>query len=79
MTDRINVIAYGAYDRHNYGDLLFAIVLKRYLEADGRFSVIVAATKKSNLSSYGALPTVPLKKALEATRQQPKTMLIVAG
>ncbi len=79
MTDRVNVIAYGAYDRHNYGDLLFAIVLKRYLEADGRFSVLVAATKKSDLSSYGALPTMPLKKALDATRQQPKTMLIVAG
>lgn len=79
MTDRVNVIAYGAYDRHNYGDLLFAIVLKRYLEADGRFSVLVAATKKSNLSSYGALPTIPLKKALDATRQQAKTMLIVAG
>lgn len=79
MTDRVNVIAYGAYDRHNYGDLLFAIVLKRYLEADGRFSVLVAATKKSDLSSYGALPTIPLKKALELTRDQPKTMLIVAG
>ena len=79
MTDRVNVIAYGAYDRHNYGDLLFAIVLKRYLEADGRFSVLIAATKNSDLSSYGALPTVPLKKALEATRQQSKTMLIVAG
>ncbi|QGZ32065.1 polysaccharide pyruvyl transferase family protein [Stutzerimonas stutzeri] len=79
MTDRVNVIAYGAYDRHNYGDLLFAIVLKRYLEADGRFNVLVAATKKSDLSSYGALPTIPLKKALEATRQQPKTMLVVAG
>lgn len=79
MTERVNVIAYGAYDRHNYGDLLFAIVLKRYLEASGRFFVLIAATKKSNLSGYGALPTISLKKALEQTSQQPKTMLIVAG
>ncbi|HAQ26949.1 MAG TPA: polysaccharide pyruvyl transferase family protein, partial [Pseudomonas sp.] len=79
MTDRASVIVYGAYDRHNYGDLLFAIILKRYLEANERFRVQVAATKKSNLSRYGALPTVPLKKALEATRSQPKTLLIVAG
>lgn len=79
MTDRVNVIAYGAYDRHNYGDLLFAIVLKRYLEASGRFSVFVAATKKSDLSTYGALPTISLKKALMLTREQPKTMLVVAG
>lgn len=79
MTERTQVIVYGAYDRHNYGDLLFAIILKRYLEADKRFSVLVAATKKSNLSSYGALPTMPLRHALAATRQQPKTMLIVAG
>lgn len=79
MTERSQVIVYGAYDRHNYGDLLFAIILKRYLEADKRFSVLVAATKKSNLSSYGALPTIPLRKALAATRQQRKTMLIVAG
>src|SRR5690606_3728704 len=79
MTDPANVIVYGAYDRHNYGDLLFAIILKRYLEADRRFSVLVAATKKSNLSKYGALPTIPLKKALAATRPQPNTLLIVAG
>lgn len=79
MTDPANVIVYGAYDRHNYGDLLFAIILKRYLEADRRFSVLVAATKKSNLSKYGALPTLPLKKALAATRPQPNTLLIVAG
>jgi len=77
--DKTNVIAYGAYDRHNYGDLLFAIVLKHYLEADGRFRVLIAATKQSDLSSYGALPTIALKKALEATRQQDKTLLIVAG
>lgn len=79
MTERTQVIVYGAYDRHNYGDLLFAIVLKRYLEADKRFSVLVAATKKSDLSSYGALPTMPLRQALKATKQQPRTMLIVAG
>ncbi len=79
MTERVKVIAYGAYDRHNYGDLLFAIVLKRYLEADGRFSVLIAATKTSDLSSYGALPTIPLKQALDETSDQPKTMLIVAG
>lgn len=79
MTDRVKVIAYGAYDRHNYGDLLFAIVLKRYLEADGRFSVLIAATKTSDLSEYGALPTIPLKQALDETSHQSKTMLIVAG
>lgn len=79
MTERTQVIVYGAYDRHNYGDLLFAIILKRYLEADKRFSVLVAGTRKSNLSSYGALPTIPLRHALAATRKQEKTMLIVAG
>ncbi|MCQ2028690.1 polysaccharide pyruvyl transferase family protein [Stutzerimonas zhaodongensis] len=79
MTEQVKVIAYGAYDRHNYGDLLFAIVLKRYLEANGRFSVLIAATKTSDLSQYGALPTIPLKQALDETSDQPKTMLIVAG
>ena len=79
MSDPAKVIVYGAYDRHNYGDLLFAIILKRYLEADNRFSVLVAATKSSNLSRYGALPTIPLKKALQATRDQSETLLIVAG
>lgn len=79
MAARIKVIAYGAYDRHNYGDLVFAIVAKRYLEADGRFSVLIAATKASDLSNYGALPTIPLKQALSETSDQPKTMLIVAG
>lgn len=73
------LIAYGAYDRHNYGDLLFAIVLKHYLEADGRFRVLIAGTKRSDLSEFGALPTISLKEALEATRDQPKVKLIVAG
>src|SRR5690606_23329700 len=72
MTERANVIVYGAYDRHNYGDLLFAIILNRYLEAKG-FNVLVAATKNSDLSRYGALPTIALKRALEASRTQPST------
>lgn len=76
---KIDVIAYGAYDRHNYGDLLFAIVLKHYLEADGRFRVLNAATKQSDLSSFGALPTMALKEALEITREHPNTLLVVAG
>ena len=76
---KMKVIAYGAYDRHNYGDLLFAIVLKHYLETDKRFRVLVAATKKSDLSRFGALPTMPLKEALRATQQQRNTMLVVAG
>ena len=75
----VKVIAYGAYDRHNYGDLLFAIVLKHHLEADGRFRVLVAATRKSDLSRFGALPTISLKEALKATRSQRNTMLVVAG
>lgn len=77
--NKVKVIAYGAYDRHNYGDLLFAIVLKHYLEANNGFHVLVAATKKSDLSSFGALPTISLKAALRATRQQRNTMLVVAG
>lgn len=79
MAARVKVIAYGAYDRHNYGDLVFAIVVKRYLEADGRFSVLIAATRTSDLSNYGALPTMPLKQALDETSDQSKTMLVVAG
>ena len=35
MSDPAKVIVYGAYDRHNYGDLLFAIAnLARHLKID---------------------------------------------
>lgn len=73
------VILYGAYDRHNYGDLLFALILERFFQEQGRYTPLIAATKRSDLSAYGALPTLALKEALARTRQQPRTLLIVAG
>lgn len=52
----INII--GAFDRNNYGDLLFPIVIREVLSKkgiEGNFNFF--ALKESDLSNVGALPT----------------------
>ncbi|MCY1276987.1 polysaccharide pyruvyl transferase CsaB [compost metagenome] len=74
-----SIIIYGAYDRHNYGDLLFPLILKHKIENEFKLKTIIASTSKSDLSNYGALPTIHLKEAIEKTKHQQKTKLIIAG
>jgi hypothetical protein len=51
----------GAYDRFNYGDLLFPIIAKNELTACvGSTDISIHALVGSDLSAYGALPTEPL-------------------
>lgn len=56
----INII--GAFDRNNYGDLLFPIIIKEVLLKKGiagNFNFF--ALKESDLSNVGALPTKRFK------------------
>lgn len=75
----MNIIIYGAFDRHNYGDLLFPIIVKKFVEAHSSISPIVAATKDSDLSEYGALKSVSLAKVLAKMSADEKAVIIVAG
>lgn len=73
-------VVYGAYDRHNYGDLLFALVVREYIVRIAGVEPIIASTKDSDLGSYGALKTIALSKALRFPMEKcVERRLIVAG
>ena len=65
-----------ASDRLNYGDLLFPIITKMILEKHTDSSFSNYALIKSNLSSFGALPTDGYKKLEEDNND---TSIIVVG
>ena len=73
-----NIILYGAFDRHNYGDLLFPIIMQRlFLKEFPEKKVVIAGLINTDLSIFGALPTVSIKDALKNTNKH--SALILAG
>jgi len=58
----------GAYDRFNYGDLLFPMITSRIIAK--RFpdvEVGVFALRQSDLSQYGAMPTRPIREMYDGS------------
>ncbi|GHE89435.1 polysaccharide pyruvyl transferase family protein [Thalassotalea profundi] len=73
-----DIILYGAFDRHNYGDLLFPLIMKRVIEQElPQKKVLVTGLINSDLSKYGALPTVSIRKALKYSKDN--ATIILAG
>lgn len=73
-------IIYGAFDRHNYGDLLFAVVLHSFIERNYGVQPIIASMKSSNMSIYGGLDTVPLGSVIKKDEFiDNSSIIIVAG
>jgi len=73
-----DVVLYGAFDRHNYGDLLFPLVMERMLSE--RFpdkKIVIAGLIDSDLTEFNALRTVGIKKALKQSKQD--VTIILAG
>lgn len=73
-----DVVLYGAFDRHNYGDLLFPLVMERMLSE--RFpdkKIVIAGLIDSDLTEFNALRTVGIKKALKQSKQD--VTVILAG
>lgn len=59
----IKVLIIGAFDRYNYGDLLFPLVIERQLNTYGLdFKFEYFGLVESDLSSVGGLPTKGLKE-----------------
>ena len=70
----------GAFDRFNYGDLLFPIIVKeeiRILRPD--IDIEVHALIQSDLSRYGALKTLSLKSLYKGNTLLPDDAVIFAG
>lgn len=70
----------GAFDRFNYGDLLFPIVVQNEIVAHSQeTSVTVHALAESDLSQYGALKTHSLRSLYQKDALRPGDVVIFAG
>ena len=73
-----DVVLYGAFDRHNYGDLLFPLVMEKMLSKKfPEKKIVIAGLIDSDLTEFNALPTVSIKKALKGSK--PDVTIILAG
>lgn len=80
-TKTINII--GAFDRYNYGDLLFPIVIEKYLMENRKdllekYDLRYFGLVESDLSSVGGKKTQALKKLYNEYLRE-NSMVIVAG
>ncbi|MRT49950.1 polysaccharide pyruvyl transferase family protein [Raoultella sp. RIT712] len=76
------VIFYGAFDRYNYGDNLMPILLKKYFEKYHEnvikdIDFVFSSIKKSDLSVYKCIPTIPMRELLRAPENS--TIIVVGG
>jgi hypothetical protein len=68
----------GAFDRNNYGDLLFPIVAEEYLkELKPHYSFEYVSLAESDLSEWGAKKTIRMSSFLKSTDHQ--SVIIVTG
>ena len=80
MSKTINIV--GAFDRYNYGDLLFPIVIEKYLIKYKRdfikdYDIDFYGLVESNLSSVGGKRTKPLSDLYKNVERN--SIVIVAG
>lgn len=74
-----DIILYGAFDRHNYGDLLFPLIMERLISrAFPEKSIAIAGLIDSDLSVFGAPKTESIKKALKNSKDD-ATILLAGG
>lgn len=76
------VILYGAFDRYNYGDNLMPILLemflrKYYAEKMDDIEFVFSSIRKSDLSKYKCMPTIPMRDLLNAP--DGSTVIVVGG
>lgn len=76
------IILIGAIDRHNYGDLLFPILITEYLRRElhdfDKVKIEYYGSVSSDLSKYGAIKTSE-SNALFTTKVTDKTVIVVVG
>ncbi|WP_068544421.1 polysaccharide pyruvyl transferase family protein [Thalassotalea crassostreae] len=73
-----DIILYGAFDRHNYGDLLFPLIMQRVINREyPEKRVEVSGLIDSDLSEFGAPKTISINKALKRAKKD--AAIILAG
>ena len=74
------VFLLGAYDRFNYGDLLFPIIVEKILKSfSPQLECYPYALIESDLSVFGARKTRPIRELYERVRATEDRVVIVAG
>lgn len=74
------IAIYGAFDRFNYGDLLFPLILERTLEPlTPMYRLDYYGVIQSDLSSYGGRPTKPMETLFDTDTLEDGSIVIVAG
>lgn len=83
MNDVFNyekVAVVGAFDRHNYGDLLFPVILEEMLRINGfDGDVEYYSTSVSDMSRYGAKDTVGLGQLFRKSKTSCELIVIAGG
>jgi len=73
----------GAFDRFNYGDLLFPIIIEKSLKKSNsiksNYQIEFYGLKESDLSEYGAKKTQSIKKLFQKDNLPEKSSLIIVG
>ena len=76
----INIHVLSAGDRNNYGDLLFPIIIKKYLESKNiTISINNYGVIASDLSYFGALPTFSSNDLIANYKKDENNKIIIAG
>lgn len=76
----IEISVYCASDRFNYGDLLFPLILERFINSkEPKVNIQFYAMQDSDLSSLGGLATRNLRKLIDDAHHKNNHYVIVAG
>ena len=69
------IILYGAFDRYNYGDILIAIILSKYLKDNGFVDIEFCSIKNADLTHVGGFKCT----ALDSQEILRNCSIIIAG
>lgn len=74
------IAIYGAFDRFNYGDLLFPLILEHaFKNYSSEYKFEYYGTIASDLSGYGGKPTKSVEELFSYDNLEDDSMVIVAG
>ncbi|MFW6047531.1 MAG: polysaccharide pyruvyl transferase family protein [Candidatus Woesearchaeota archaeon] len=76
------IYLYGSFDRFNYGDILFPLILKQYIVSDSQFSnnykIRFISPFKGDETKRGGLKTKPIKAVFNNFKKE-DSLIIVGG
>ncbi|MDQ9169472.1 polysaccharide pyruvyl transferase family protein [Oxalobacteraceae bacterium R-40] len=76
QTGSIPIILFGAFDRHNFGDLLFPHIFTALL---GRQKLMYAGLMERDMRAYGGHKVFSLSQIIKGAKQEPVCIVHVGG